>query len=344
MSRSHRLTAVGQNGAAYSATLQIGRRNKLRYRALQRALAIFALAAAAGTAEAHEVRFIASYGNNADLCTRDAPCLTLQRGINITPAGGELIILDSGDYGNNSNIRKSLAISAVGVSATLGGPITIDDANATVVLRGLRLNGVTADASANGLHIMTAAAVHVEDCEVQGFGGAGIISFTAPNIKLFVSSSVVRINGGTGLHLAGGVGATLTVDNSRFEHNGNNGLYIQAVEATITRTIASGNNGDGIIQFAGSTNITWTTAANNGSDGYSVSFGQMTLEQSAARGNNVGLRNSVDTATVSNSTLTNNFIGVIVGVGSSTVLTRGNNLVSGNTTDVSGILTPLGGI
>jgi nitrous oxidase accessory protein NosD len=302
------------------------------------ALPMFALTAAAGTAQAHEVRFIASYGNNANLCTRAAPCLTLQRGINRTPAGGELIILDSGDYGNNGTIRRSITISAIGVSATLGGPITIDNADATVVLRGLRLNGAGADANADGIYINAAASVHIENCEIQGFGSDGIQA----DAELFVFGSVSRNNGGTGLVF--GTGGPLVVDNSRFERNGVNGLSVLGSEATITRTIVSGNQ-DGITLInSPKVNVTWTTAEHNDRYGYYVTGeSEMTLEQSVARGNLTGLQVASGTARISSSVVTNNGTGISVG-STATLLTRVNNTVSGNTTNVSGTVTPLGGI
>jgi len=301
----------------------------------------------AGTAEAHEVRYIASYGDNANLCTRDAPCKTLQKGINTTPAGRELIVLDSGDYGNGATIRKSITISAVSVSATLGGTITIDAAGATVMLRGLHLNGTSADAAANGIDIVSAAAVHVENCEIQNFWGNGISFLSAAgDPALFVYKTVSRNNGLNGLYFVITAGEPrLTVDRSHFERNGIGGMTIggAGAAATITRTIASGNTIFGISQAGGTSNITWATAENN-SRGYHVAGGSMTLEQSVARANVTGV--FVQTGGIvrlSGSVVTDNGTGLSLQAGS-TLLTRVNNTVSGNTTDVSGTVTPLGGI
>jgi hypothetical protein len=93
-------------------------------------------------------------------------------------------------------------------------------------------------------------------------------------------------------------------------------------------------------------NITWTTAAHNGGSGYRVQgAGRMAVEQSVARGNAYGLRvnQSGTVAVLSSSVVTDNNIGLSVAAGT-TVLTRGNSTVSGNTTDVSGVLTPLAGM
>ena len=61
----------------------------------QLSLACPAVLLLSAAAEAAVTRFGASSGNDANACTRAAPCRTLQRGINVTPVGGELVVLDS---------------------------------------------------------------------------------------------------------------------------------------------------------------------------------------------------------------------------------------------------------
>ena len=45
-------------------------------------------------AAADNIRYVSTTGNNANTCTLSAPCRSLQRGINVTPANGELRILN----------------------------------------------------------------------------------------------------------------------------------------------------------------------------------------------------------------------------------------------------------
>jgi hypothetical protein len=286
-------------------------------------------------AQAHRVRFIASTGSDANNCTRTAPCLTLQRGIDRSVAGSELIVLDSGDFGDGATIDKSITISAIGVSATIGGSITINGAGVTVALRGLRLNG--AGAAADGIAIVDAAAVHIVDCEVQNFTNHGIAAIVVGSpTKLFVSGSVSRNNGFEGLVFLAGAGGALTVDNSRFEGNAGSGLDVQFSEARITRTVAAGNGTYGILQLGGTTNVIWTVAAHNGLEGYALfSGGQMTLDHSVARGNLTGLRvEDGSRARISLCEVTNNGTGLLAATGSK-ILTRKNNTVWSNTTDVT---------
>ncbi len=335
--------------------------------------ATFALCVDAATAQTHT--FIATGGNDANLCTRTSPCRTLQRGHNRAGAGATLTLLDSGEYVivGNVTISKSITISATGISAivrsTGGGVIRIDNPAAQVVLRGILLTGAANDAI--GIDVLAATALHIENCQIERFTTAGLrvrpVDHT--HTELFVTDSVFR-DSRRGVLYQGGFGETqkLTVDNSRFENNSDNGLEIFGVESTITRTIASGNGGHGIAQTGGTANIAWTTAANNGGHGIAqtggtasitwttatgnskagylldgANSGQMTLESSVARGNAIGLFVSGPrTARISSSVFTNNDVGI---ENEGVVLTRRNNIVSGNTQDLVGKeLTPLDGV
>src|SRR5262245_25333565 len=122
-------------------------------------------------AHAQAVRFIGSTGNDTNNCTRQAPCLTLQRGIDETPDRGVLQVLDGGAYGAGTIIR-SITVLGDGVSA-MAGRITINSATARVVLRGLLLIGPAGGIGA-GLTISAARSVHVVRCEIALFGGHGI--------------------------------------------------------------------------------------------------------------------------------------------------------------------------
>ena len=300
----------------------------------QLSLACPAVLLLSAAAEAAVTRFVASSGNDANACTLAAPCRTLQRGINVTPVGGELVVLDSASYGSAATILQSITISADGVSATLLNPggVTIGGAGIVVALRGLHLNGGVAGGS--GILIEDAAAVHIENCVVEGFArGRHPARTSGSNAKLFVIDSVARDNGGDGLHVIGtATMARLTVDNSRFENNAGDGLDVEGIESAITRTVISANGSDGIEQTGGRMNVTWTEAASNGGNGFVVTVsGAMTVDSSVARGNTSNgllLGSGSASATVSNSVFTDNAIG-IANAGT-TLLTRENNTIAGN--------------
>ena len=117
-------------------------------------------------------RYVSTAGKNANDCTLAAPCRTLQRGINVTPPGGELRILDSGFYGNNADIKKSMTIASNGNTVYLGSSVRIEQAEAVVALRDLVLSGQ--GTVLNGISVFAAARVHIEGCVVHGFADNGI--------------------------------------------------------------------------------------------------------------------------------------------------------------------------
>ena len=165
------------------------------------ALATCAAAASSVAQAADNTRYISITGDNANACTLAAPCRTLQHGINVTPVGGELRILDFGVSANNATVSKSMTISGNDNTIFLGTVIAIDDAAAVVTLRGLTLIGQgTVD---NGISIVAAAVVHIERCVIHNFTLRGIYA-TAEGVEVFVADSVSRDNGNAGLHIAAG--------------------------------------------------------------------------------------------------------------------------------------------
>src|SRR5437867_4021173 len=84
-------------------------------------------------------------GNDAASCTVPDPCRTFDVAISRTNAGGEVIVLSSAGYGPFT-VAKSVSIISppayhAAIAPTSGSAITINADNATVVLRGLTLNG-----------------------------------------------------------------------------------------------------------------------------------------------------------------------------------------------------------
>jgi hypothetical protein len=315
------------------------------------AVAVGAVTLLTAVAQAAPQRFVSASGNDANPCTREAPCRTLQRGHDATPAGGTLLILDTAGYGSPLAISKSITIAAHGAVATLSGRgnIRINGSGAIVVLRGLLLSGTDAHSGTNGVTISDAAAVHIENCVIERFTAHGVSLSTGSSIELFVADSVMRDNGASGL-IAQGASAKLTVVRSRFENNGSTGLSTNA-EAAITDSTASGNGIYGFSVFSGG-RLTGTRlmAAYHGLSGYvaSGSAAVLMLDSSVGHGNQRGLQvessnGTPNSASVSNSVFTENQVGIQNGT-DGIIRSRGNNTVVGNDDDVDGTITALGGL
>jgi hypothetical protein len=311
--------------------------------------------ALSGTADAQGfTRYVSSGGSDANPCTRALPCRTLQAGIDITPIGGEVQVLDSGDYGSNVSIGKSITVSAVGVSAALSGTLKINGTtNTTVVIRGLHLNGH--GIVNRGIEILRSKVVSIEDCVVERYAGHGIDAgraFDQFNIfasRLSVLRTVSRNNGINGLSFSWA--PFLTIADSHFDNNGGHGVSASLGNVTMVRSTASQNAGTGVVYRGATIDVSQSIAANNGGAGFAVfdafscdvcySTGRMTLIDTTARGNaaaglvvcasELGPPDCV--GRLSNSVITENGIGIQnLGV----VETRGNNTVTGNGVNLTG--------
>jgi hypothetical protein len=295
-----------------------------------------------GAPATDNARYISITGNNDNNCSLAAPCRTLQRGIKATPAGGDLRILDSGFYGGNATVNKSMTISGNGSTVFLDNPITINNPEAVVALRELVLDGQ--GTGTDGILISEAASVHIERCVIHGFAEHGINSL-GTGLELFVLDSIARNNGFDGLNVAGFGIPRLTVDNSRFENNGSSGISVKFGRGAISRSTASRNGSSGIFVEAALVSIVATVSAHNGNHGFFASLNSsVSIESSLAQANGTaGVFVGSATARISNSTFTSNTAGLH---NNGTLETRQNNTVRGNTFNVTGnnALTSIGGI
>jgi hypothetical protein len=155
----------------------------------------------AGLAVAAPRTFVASWGNDANACSRGAPCRSFQVAIGAADAGGEVVALDSGGYGPFS-VTKSLSVivpDGVHAGITVTGNVGIDvDVAATdsVLLRGLALN-MTASLNFSAIRLSSAGALVVDRCTMNATGhhGNGILVSGAQAgelARLTVSDTTVR--------------------------------------------------------------------------------------------------------------------------------------------------------
>ena len=115
-------------------------------------LAAASLAFAVPSANAQATRtWVSGVGDDANPCSRTAPCKTFAGAISKTAAGGEINALDPGGFGAVT-ITKAITIDGGGgqVASTLvagtNGIVVSAPATATVTLRNLRINGIVGTA------------------------------------------------------------------------------------------------------------------------------------------------------------------------------------------------------
>jgi hypothetical protein len=206
--------------------------------------------------------WISGVGDDANSCTRTAPCKTFPGTISKTAAGGEIDTLDPGGFGGVT-ITKAIILAEEGageggilVAGTNG--ITVNaGATDVVILRGLQIDGGPIGSnSLSGVQFNSGGVLMVQHCAIRNFTGSpgvGINFAPAGAASLYVSDTVVATNSGGGILIApsgGSAAASLTrVDLE------NNGLGVKAdgtlgnVELTIFDSVASSNTGTGFWAF-----------------------------------------------------------------------------------------------
>src|SRR6202521_5545017 len=116
--------------------------------------------------------WVSGVGDDANPCSRTAPCKTFAGAISKTAVGGEIDALDSGGFGSVT-ITKSITIDGTGTLASIvaagtnGISINITEATDTaksVRLRGLSING--AGSGLNGINIVAANKDSIEVCVI----------------------------------------------------------------------------------------------------------------------------------------------------------------------------------
>ena len=276
-----------------------------------RALTGLALALVLGSlAQAQATRtWVSGVGDDANPCSRTAPCKTFAGAISKTAAGGEISALDPGGFGAFT-ITKSITINGDGnlTSLVVSGTnaITINaGASDVIVLRSLSLNGI-GGLGLNGVRFNTGAMLVVEDCAIYGFSQAGIDLEPAASTTLAVKN--VSITGGA-------IGVKV---------NGSSG----SVNASLSSVSIRGS-GDGIDALFGSTDVRDSTISQSSGTGVLAEAGSVTVVNSALTGNNVAAQAQTGaTVRLSNVDVFDNSTGF--GCGGGTLASAGNNHKAGN--------------
>jgi hypothetical protein len=290
------------------------------------AAAAFAAVGFAAPASAQATRtWVSGVGDDVNPCSRTAPCKTFAGAISKTAAGGEINCLDPGGFGAVT-INKSLTIDCHftegGVLAGGNGIVVNALSTDVVVLRGLDIFGV--NPPSNGVRILVAGAVLIEDCVIRRFNAAnsaGISMAPSGSTQLYVTNTTISQNGavgsGGGIVIAptGTGSAKVTLTNVQAFANFNDALRVTGSNVLVSIEKSS---------FSGSVNGINVQATAN------VSL--MMNDSQVLHNTGTGiLGNGVSNLHVGNSTIYGNATGVSAG-GGSTIFTYNDNRLNGNTT------------
>lgn len=157
--------------------------------------------------------WVSGVGDDANPCSRTAPCKTFAGAISKTAAGGEISVLDPGGYGALT-ITKSITIEGADFVASIlvsgtNGIVVSAGANDTVYLRNLTINGI--GSGLNGIRVLSAGRFSVENCVIFGFTSGGIDLEPSTQLKTTISNTTIRNNNGFGIFSkASGAGSNVT--------------------------------------------------------------------------------------------------------------------------------------
>jgi hypothetical protein len=249
--------------------------------------------------------WVSGVGDDANPCSRTAPCKTFAGAISKTATNGEINCIDPGGFGALT-ITKGITLdchevyASILVSGTNG--ITINAAGAVVTIRNLNFNGT--GTGINGINILAASKVFIEDAMIMQFTQKGI-SDTRSGSGNFLSVRNTTIRNNTGPAILAGAGATsnTVVENSLLNGNGFGIAIATGNNVMVSRSVLSGNVTAGAEVDAG---------------------GQLGLEGNVISSNGTGIQPG-GTASLSNNEISFNGTGI-----SAASQSYGNNRIFGN--------------
>ncbi|HZZ90974.1 MAG TPA: right-handed parallel beta-helix repeat-containing protein [Usitatibacter sp.] len=261
--------------------------------------------------------WVSGVGDDANPCSRTAPCKTFAGAISKTAPAGEINVLDPGGFGAVT-ITKSITISAEGVVAGVlvsgtNGIVVSAGPSDVVTLRGLDIDGL--GTGINGVSFLAGKELHLERVQIYGFTQQGVNFAPSANAWLFVNDSIIRNNAGGGIWVVPAVTAKALIRNTTVNSN--------------FRGVRADDGSNVVIQDS--------SASNNTQNGF-VAFGNgarpvdMTIERSVASLNpSVGVYSgALCTVRISAVTATRNGTGLMEASGGA-IISFGNNRIGGNT-------------
>jgi len=310
--------------------------NKIRFtlKAIVLGVMIFAFAS---FAQAQATRtWVSGVGDDVNPCSRTAPCKTYAGAISKTAKDGEISTLDPGGFGTVT-ITKSLTINGGGGGAGYGAilssggvsGVTINitdpaDVRKAVRLDWLNINGTST--GSNGIRILAANSVAIENTLVDGVTNNGVEINTSASVEVSINKSTFRNCASRGFSASTTSGTVnASISHSNFFNNGTGVLATNNSRVSCYDCVADGNATNGYVaQVTGS-------AANSS---------QLTLEHCVAFNSGTGIAagggiaGASDILRVSDSSITNNTTAGFVVFSTGQIVSFNDNIIEGNGANV----------
>jgi len=277
--------------------------------------------------------WISGVGDDANPCSRTAPCKTFAGAISKTAVSGEIDCLDPAGFGAVT-ITKAITLRCDGASnggvlvAGTNGIVINAGASDAVVLSGLDFEGLspTGSGALNGISFLAGGSLTVVNSIIRNFGQNGINFAPHGAATLYVDNVVITNSGasatfaGIQIRPTGSANATATINATQIT----GGLYGIVADGAATTGRISGIVRNSNVNAAGQNGIT-------ASNGTAANVTLMIDNVSVANNGNHGL-----TATGANagmlvgaSSIFNNAGGVFTSTGG-VLVSYGNNRLNGN--------------
>src|SRR5258707_7207509 len=261
---------------------QRGRFLKMRKTSVISIFATVLLGASLMSAQATRT-WVSGVGDDANPCSRTAPCKTWAGAISKTAPGGEIDALDPGGFGAVT-ITKAITLDGGGgqvastlVSETNGIVVHANASIDTVIIRNIRINGISS--GINGIQFNSGKALIVENCNIFGFTGNGI-NITSAGGKVSISGTSSNNNTSSGLNVSSTALTTVSINNSQFNMNGSFGVLAANFSQVVASDSVANGNSFGFIGSASSgsaeLDLLNSTAANNSVAGVQAGGGGAT--------------------------------------------------------------------
>jgi hypothetical protein len=191
--------------------------------------------------------WVSGVGDDANPCSRTAPCKTFAGAISKTAASGEINCLDPGGFGAVT-ITKSITIrcdhveAGVLVSGTSG---IIISAGATdrVVLEGLDIEGL--GTGLHGVSVVSGKEIYIIRCSIRHFTQNGVNLASSTNGgHAFINDSLIAFNAGgvnvQGTANIGSITNTSILSNTIFAVQANGASNVVGVQTSVLNNSPTG--------------------------------------------------------------------------------------------------------
>jgi hypothetical protein len=266
--------------------------------------------------------WVSGVGDDANPCSRTAPCKTFAGAISKTATNGEIDCIDPGGFGAVT-ITKSITIDGGGtfgsiLAASTNGVIINAAATSVITLRNLSINGATT--GLNGVRFLAGKSLNIDSCQIFGFNSSTGFGL---DVQLGVSLSEVHVkdtnfhNCITGVRITTSTGVVVTTfDNVTIDKMTGDGMQLQAGGFADVR--------DSVISFPVGVGVNVTGGANSGVNLINTTIAHATT----------GVAVGASTSRMTASAIVQNATGISIAGGA--MRTGCNNFLDGNTTPISG--------